>query len=147
MTVTEVGLAGGTTTTTLTSPIAGTYGSLSIASNGAYTYTPTTDNTRLGSSQTAVERFDYTMQDGSGQTSSSSLYITVYGAGSSDPVAAADTGSATEAGTGAAVNASGNEYCNPFGGYKQSGNGRENGKFGFEEFLEFKAIQFKPTQA
>ena len=29
----------------------------------------------------------------------------------------------------------------PFGGYKQSGNGRENGKYGFEEFLEFKAIQ------
>jgi betaine-aldehyde dehydrogenase len=33
----------------------------------------------------------------------------------------------------------------PFGGYKQSGNGRENGKFGFEEFLEFKAIQLKPA--
>jgi aldehyde dehydrogenase (NAD+) len=28
----------------------------------------------------------------------------------------------------------------PFGGYKQSGNGRENGIFGFEEFLEIKAI-------
>lgn len=35
----------------------------------------------------------------------------------------------------------------PFGGYKQSGNGRENGRFGFEEFLEFKAIQYKPAQA
>jgi len=33
----------------------------------------------------------------------------------------------------------------PFGGYKQSGNGRENGKFGFEEFLEHKAIQLKPA--
>jgi betaine-aldehyde dehydrogenase len=33
----------------------------------------------------------------------------------------------------------------PFGGYKQSGNGRENGKYGFEEFLEFKAIQLKPA--
>lgn len=33
----------------------------------------------------------------------------------------------------------------PFGGYKQSGNGRENGVYGFEEFLEFKALQFKPT--
>ncbi len=31
----------------------------------------------------------------------------------------------------------------PFGGYKQSGNGRENGRYGFEEFLEFKALQFK----
>ena len=28
----------------------------------------------------------------------------------------------------------------PFGGYKQSGNGREWGSHGFEEFLETKAI-------
>ena len=31
----------------------------------------------------------------------------------------------------------------PFGGYKQSGNGRENGVYGFEEFLEFKSLQLK----
>jgi acyl-CoA reductase-like NAD-dependent aldehyde dehydrogenase len=29
----------------------------------------------------------------------------------------------------------------PFGGYKQSGNGREIGEFGFEEFLEVKSLQ------
>ena len=32
------------------------------------------------------------------------------------------------------------DFTAPFGGYKQSGNGREWGQFGFEEFLEVKAI-------
>lgn len=31
----------------------------------------------------------------------------------------------------------------PFGGYKQSGHGRENGKYGLEEYLEYKSMQFK----
>jgi aldehyde dehydrogenase (NAD+) len=29
----------------------------------------------------------------------------------------------------------------PFGGYKQSGVGRERGEYGFEEFLEVKSLQ------
>ena len=33
-----------------------------------------------------------------------------------------------------------NERAAPFGGYKQSGNGREWGKYGMEDFLEVKAI-------
>ncbi|MGC7403344.1 aldehyde dehydrogenase family protein [Pandoraea pneumonica] len=35
----------------------------------------------------------------------------------------------------------------PFGGFKQSGNGRENGVYGFEEFLEYKSLQFRAAKA
>jgi aldehyde dehydrogenase (NAD+) len=38
------------------------------------------------------------------------------------------------------VNAGGLAFDMPFGGYKQSGNGREFGKFGIEEFLEVKSV-------
>jgi aldehyde dehydrogenase (NAD+) len=38
------------------------------------------------------------------------------------------------------VNGAGADFGAPFGGYKQSGNGREWGVFGFEEFLEVKAV-------
>jgi aldehyde dehydrogenase (NAD+) len=38
------------------------------------------------------------------------------------------------------LNGAGPDFAAPFGGYKQSGNGREWGEFGFEEFLEIKAV-------
>jgi len=38
------------------------------------------------------------------------------------------------------LNGAGPDFNAPFGGYKQSGNGREWGTYGFEEFLEVKAV-------
>jgi aldehyde dehydrogenase (NAD+) len=38
------------------------------------------------------------------------------------------------------VNSGGLDFNSPFGGYKQSGNGREFGKFGLEEFMEIKSV-------
>jgi aldehyde dehydrogenase (NAD+) len=38
------------------------------------------------------------------------------------------------------INGAGGDFASPFGGYKQSGNGREWGEYGFEEFLETKAV-------
>ena len=39
-----------------------------------------------------------------------------------------------------AINGASADFTAPFGGYKQSGNGREWGPLGFEEFLEVKAV-------
>ena len=32
----------------------------------------------------------------------------------------------------------------PFGGFKKSGTGRDLGRFGLDEFLEYKSLQLKP---
>jgi aldehyde dehydrogenase (NAD+) len=38
------------------------------------------------------------------------------------------------------LNGAGQDYCSPFGGYKQSGNGREWGVWGLHDFLEIKVM-------
>jgi len=38
------------------------------------------------------------------------------------------------------LNGAGQDYCSPFGGFKQSGNGREWGEFGLHDFIEYKSV-------
>ncbi len=38
------------------------------------------------------------------------------------------------------LNGAGQDYCSPFGGFKQSGNGREWGEFGLNDYLEIKVV-------
>ena len=67
---------------------------------------------------------------------------TPYGLGAyiaGDPASAAKVAPRIRAGS-VFVNAGGLDFNSPFGGYKQSGNGREFGKFGLEEFMEKKAL-------
>jgi aldehyde dehydrogenase (NAD+) len=43
------------------------------------------------------------------------------------------------------INGASQDYGSPFGGYKQSGNGRESGEFGLNDFLEIKVVNgFNP---
>ena len=99
-------------TGSVSSSFAGAHGSLTLNSDGSYTYTPTADNSKLAAGESAVEAFNYTMQDSQGVTSSSTLYITVYGAGSADPVATNDTATAIETGVSAGTTATGNVITN-----------------------------------
>ena len=45
------------------------------------------------------------------------------------------------------LNGAGGDLAAPFGGYKQSGNGREWGRYGFEDYLEVKSMfGYNPAQ-
>jgi aldehyde dehydrogenase (NAD+) len=63
---------------------------------------------------------------------------------SGDPAAAAEIAPLLRAGM-VAVNNWGPAPGAPFGGYKQSGNGREGGLFGLKDFMEIKAISGVPA--
>ncbi len=90
----------------------GAHGSLLLNADGSYTYTASADNPNLAGGESAIEVFDYTMQDSQSEQSSSKLYITVYGAGQNDPLPVVDSGTATETGVTAGSNASGNVLSN-----------------------------------
>gem|GEM_PF-3865804 len=86
---------------TVGSPFPGTYGSLTLNSNGSYTYTVDNTNTSVQalrtSGQTLQDVFNYTIQDPGGLQDIASFTITIAGA-NDNPVAVADTAAATEAG-------------------------------------------------
>ena len=63
---------------------------------------------------------------------------------SGDPAEAAKVAPLLEAGM-VAINTWGPAPGAPFGGYKQSGNGREGGVFGLKDFMEIKAISGLPA--
>ena len=63
---------------------------------------------------------------------------------SGDPAEAAKVAPLLEAGM-VAINTWGPAPGAPFGGYKQSGNGREGGLFGLKDFMEVKAISGLPA--
>jgi len=81
--------------------VAGTYGTIQIAANGAYTYTLNNDHAAVqalrSSSTTLTDIFTYSMQDALGLTSTTQITITIQGA-SDVPIAVSDNAIAVEAG-------------------------------------------------
>ena len=86
----------GATTGTVGSPLAGTYGTLTLNADGSYSYLadkPAAQSLAVG--QTATETFSYTVRDAAGASSTATLTITITGTNDA-PVAVADTNSALE---------------------------------------------------
>src|SRR5205085_364787 len=82
-------------TVSTTGTFVGTYGSLTLAANGSWSYAldnADPDTNALAQGQSVADVFTYTIQDGTGATASSTLSITISGANDA-PVAVADTNS------------------------------------------------------
>ena len=81
--------------------VTGTYGSINIATNGAYTYTVDNTNATVQalrtSGQTITDVFTYTMMDAAGSTSTTQITVTIQGANDT-PTSVVDTATAVEAG-------------------------------------------------
>jgi VCBS repeat-containing protein len=103
-TKTVSGVAAGTVgsaSTNVGSAVTGTFGSINIAANGAYTYTVDNTNATVQalrtSGQTLTDVFTYTMRDAVGLTSTTQITVTIQGSNDA-PVAVVDTATAIEAG-------------------------------------------------
>ncbi len=121
-TKTVIGLALGTVGSAsgnLSTPLAGSYGSLTLQSDGTYTYVVDNNNSAVQALRTASdtlqEVFTYTMQDSAGAVSTTQITITIQGSNDT-PVLVSDTAHATEAGGlnngTAGVNPTGNVLSN-----------------------------------
>ena len=89
----------------------GTYGTLTLNSNGSYTYVADSSIVGLDANESVIDYFNYTVSDGTA-TDTAELKITVLGAGNTAPVARNDVGVIVEDGTltvanGANANVSG----------------------------------------
>ena len=92
----------------------GTYGSLTLNSNGSYTYVADSSIVGLDANESVIDYFNYTVSDGTA-TDTAELKITVLGAGNTAPVARNDVGVIAEDSTltvsnGANANESGGSY-------------------------------------
>jgi len=88
-----------TTAVGTNSAIAGVYGTLTVSSDGSYSYAVNNSNAAVQAlrqnSNTLTDTFSYTMQDGGALASSSTLTVTIQGANDT-PVAADDYNTAKE---------------------------------------------------
>jgi len=91
--ITVVGVARGTVPGPISagvgSAVAGTYGTLTLGSSGAYTYATSPAAQGLQVGQTVQDVFSYTITDGNGNLSTATITITVTGT-NDPPVAVAD---------------------------------------------------------
>jgi len=85
--------------------VAGLYGTVVINANGTFTYFPGAAAQALGAGQNVVDRFTYTIGDGTGDTSTATLTITVQGANDAPTITGPLLGSVTEDGTTMATGA------------------------------------------
>ncbi|NQV69649.1 MAG: DUF4347 domain-containing protein [Pseudohongiella sp.] len=87
-----------TFTATVGTTLTGRYGSLVLAADGAYTYTPKANNVDLSEGGSGTDSFTYRLTDASSAEDTAVLAINVQGSGTNDPDANADVATAVEAG-------------------------------------------------
>jgi len=98
--LTVVGVAAGTPAAMPQSDVGtavqGTYGSLTLAADGAYTYTLNAFAQSLAAGATGQDQFTYTVSDGQGGFATSTLTLTVVGSNDAAVISGAVTGTVTE---------------------------------------------------